>query len=357
MREFVSPRKGSKPQFADLKGDLLLIWRLIHTFRSNGKLGFNLARELNISACPAVILATFCFGITAYAGTIQQSDVSPLQNIAHQYPLEDRISSAPEELLKRFSAELKMKLSAHIVTPAERAIVTNALTQLTPFQREVLQNRLHAIYFIDGLPNNALTFPDGGPTHGRMYSIIVRAGVLHETVSELVTRKERTLFDSPSSDLSVTVDGGTLDAMIYVLLHETTHVVDFSVGATPDATHASGDHPLVSGIWRDSTTPADEYRLPVLMGIVWKSGRATPIAQASDLYDALGRTPFISIYASCDSHDDLAELVAWTELTGRLHQPYRIVIAKGSKTIRVFEPAKSRLVQARIRYLPQLIGY
>jgi hypothetical protein len=253
-----------------------LIWRLIHTFRSNGKLGFNLARELNISACPAVILATFCFGITAYAGTIQQSDVSPLQNIAHQYPLEDRVSSAPEELLKRFSAELKMKLSAHIVTPAERAIVTNALTQLTPFQREVLQNRLHAIYFIDGLPNNALTFPDGGPTHGRMYSIIVRAGVLHETVSELVTRKERTLFDSPSSDLSGTVDGGTLDAMIYVLLHETTHVVDFSVGATPDATHASGDHPLVSGIWRDSTTPADEYRLPVLMGIVWKSGRATP---------------------------------------------------------------------------------
>jgi hypothetical protein len=40
-----------------------------------------------------------------------------------------------------------------IVTPAERVILVNALARLTSFQREVLQNRLHAIYFIDGLPN------------------------------------------------------------------------------------------------------------------------------------------------------------------------------------------------------------
>jgi len=179
-----------------------------------------------------------------------------------------------------------------------------------------------------------------------MYSILVRAGALHETVSELVTRKERTLFDSAGSDWSVTVDGGTLDAMVYVLLHETTRVVDFAVGATADTTHPKGDHPLASGIWRDGIVPADEYRLPILMGIVWrKNGRAIPVTHAVDLYNALGRTPFISVYASCDSHDDLAELVAWTELSGRLHQPYRITIAKGTKVVRVIEPAKSELVQ------------
>ena len=44
-----------------------------------------------------------------------------------------------------------------------------------------------------------------------------------------------------------------------------------------------------------------------------------------------------------------------SELTRRLHQPYRIVIAKGAKIIRVIEPAKSELVHERIRYLPQLI--
>ena len=70
----------------------------------------------------------------------------------------------------------------------------------------------------------------------------------------------------------------------------------------------------------------------------------------------LGRTPFISIYASCDSHDDLAELVAWTELTGRLHQPYRIVISRGTNAIRVIEPARSHLVQTRLKYLSKFTG-
>ena len=82
-----------------------------------------------------------------------------------------------------------------------------------------------------------------------------------------------------------------------------------------------------------------------------------PIDRAGDLYDALGRTSFISVYASCDSHDDLAELVAWTELTGRLHQPYRILISNGTKVLRVNEPAQSKLVRARLKLLSQLTGH
>jgi hypothetical protein len=90
------------------------------------------------------------------------------------------------------------------------------------------------------------------------------------------------------------------------------------------------------------------------MNIFWRTRRAMPVTRAVDLYDALGRTPFISVYASCDAHDDLAELVAWTELTGRLHQPYRILISKGEDVIRVIEPAQSHLVQARLKDLGQL---
>jgi hypothetical protein len=83
------------------------------------------------------------------------------------------------------------------------------------------------------------------------------------------------------------------------------------------------------------------------MGIFWRTGRVMPVTLAGHLYDALGRTPFISVYATCDSHDDLAELVAWTQLTERLHQPYRILISKGANVVRVIEPAQSNLVQAR----------
>jgi hypothetical protein len=334
-----------------------LTGRIVHTTGHSKRSGFNLAADREMSLCKAVILMTFWTGIAAYAGTIQQQSDSPVPNATHQGSLEDRVSSAPESVLKRFSNELDVNVSAHTATPDERIILANALAQLTPFQREVLKKRLHAIYFMDGLPGNALTFPDGGPTAEPMYSIAVRAGALHETVSELVTRKERTLFDSAGSDLSVTVDGGTLNALVYVFLHEATHIVDFVAGATPDFAHPDGNHPLVAGIWRDGITPVGQYRLPILMSISYRrNGRAIPIAHATDLYDALARTPFISVYASCDSHDDLAELVAWTELTERLHQPYRILIWKGGNVLRVIEPAQSNLVQALLRYMSQLTG-
>jgi len=121
-----------------------------------------------------LILTTLFPGITAYAAAVQHSEAHPVQNAARQEPLEDRVNSAPERVLKLFGKDSTPNRSSHVVTPAERVTLENALAQLTPFQREVLQKRLHAIYFIDGLPGNALTFPDGGSTPKPMYSIAVR---------------------------------------------------------------------------------------------------------------------------------------------------------------------------------------
>jgi len=46
---------------------------------------------------------------------------------------------------------LDIAASAHVVTPAERIVVADAFSRLAPLQRKVLQKRLHAIYFIDGV--------------------------------------------------------------------------------------------------------------------------------------------------------------------------------------------------------------
>jgi len=124
-----------------MKEDLALIRRIIHTTGRNRRLGFNLAVDLVMSLRSAVILMTFWTGLAAYAGTIQQqADTPPVPNDSRQEPLEDRVSSAPESVLKQFSNELDVNVSAHRVTPGERIILVNAFAQLTPFQREVLRN-------------------------------------------------------------------------------------------------------------------------------------------------------------------------------------------------------------------------
>ncbi len=72
------------------------VWRL-HTAWRNRKPGFIPAIGLNMNLRWSVILATFCFGLTGYAGTIQQqSDAPPVQNVAHQDALKDRVSTAPD---------------------------------------------------------------------------------------------------------------------------------------------------------------------------------------------------------------------------------------------------------------------
>ena len=96
--------------------------------------GFNLAVDPDMSLRSAVILMTFWAGIAAYAGTIQQQGDTPaVPNLSRQESLEDRVSSAPESVLKRFSNKLNVNVSVHTVTPAERIILVNALAQLTLF--------------------------------------------------------------------------------------------------------------------------------------------------------------------------------------------------------------------------------
>jgi hypothetical protein len=297
------------------------------------------------------------FFALASAAAAQHGDATPAPNIAMKSSLVDRVLPAPASFLKKYAGELDARLSSHAVTPAERKIVAEALARLTPVQQEVLQKRLHAIFFVDGLPNNALTHPADDSVPKRMYSIAIRAGVLRETASELVTRKERTLFDTAGSDMSVAIDAGSIDAMTYVLLHEATHIVDGSLGVIRDTAAPAKYNALVRDIWRDRITPADPYRQSLLMEVRYRQhGHVLPISKAPDLYDALGRTPFISVYGSCNWHEDIAELLAWTELTERLNQPYRILIEKHGKVIRVIEPAKSKLVKARLKNLAQLTG-
>jgi hypothetical protein len=39
-----------------------------------------------------------------------------------------------------------------------------------------------------------------------------------------------------------------------------------------------------------------------------------PLEQATDLYNSLSETPFVSLYATASANEDFAELVAWREL-------------------------------------------
>jgi hypothetical protein len=137
------------------------------------------------------------------------------------------------------------------------------------------------------------------------------------------------------------------------MLHEATHVVDSSLRITPvapggqprDGAPASA---FTEGIWSDRTIFAPRYREPLLERVRFRAdGEVLPIDRAEAVYAALRRTPFVSLYASSNWHDDVAESVSWYHLTEKLKQSYRIVIRNAGQEVFVYEPTKSPIVRNR----------
>jgi hypothetical protein len=244
--------------------------------------------------------------------------------------------------------------TAHALTAVERRKLSTAFAALPPLHRRILSERLRSVSFLDEMPNTALTSTINPDEPYRLFDITIRAGVLGEDVSEFLTQKERSCFETAGSPLNVSIEAGTLDAIVYVILHEATHVVDGSLRITQAM--RLGDEPadgsptssFTKGVWSDRTTIAPQYRDALLERLRFRAGgEILAIDRAEAVYAALRRTPFVSLYGSSNWHDDLAEYVTWYHLSERLKQPYRIVIRNAGKATFIYEPMKSHIVRNR----------
>jgi hypothetical protein len=279
------------------------------------------------------------------------------QRVDATTPLESRITDTPASVLKMFADAGEPAPTPHLLTADEQRTLAAAFAALPPLHRRMLRERLHSLSFLDGMPNTALTSPVNPGEAVTLYHWTIRAGVLHEHVSDWLTAKERTLFSADASPLSVSVEAGTMDAILYVLLHEGTHVVDGALGLTPAMPRGGSETPgrstpFTAGVWSDRLVPVAAYRDALLEQLTFRrGGKPLRLDQARPLYLALQRTPFVSAYASTNWYDDLAETLSVYHLTERLKQPFRIVVRDAGHEVFAYEPAKSEAVRLRFAQL------
>lgn len=266
----------------------------------------------------------------------------------------NRIKAAPDSVFKKF-VDAGMSPVNHVLTEAEYQKVANAFSLLPPLHLRILKEHLHSISFMDNMPNTALTSPIEPQGLTKEFNITFRAGILNETISQWATWKEKTLYDASGDPaLQVQIDAGNLDAFVYVLLHEATHVVDAVLKLTP---HAEEDDTLVAhtlftkNTWLLFNSPKTEFTNPILEKTRFRSGKVQPIASAGEIYKALEKTPFTSLYGMASWYEDIAELVTIYHLTVKLKQPFVICIKENGKITTVFEPMKNKLVQERLQLL------
>jgi hypothetical protein len=284
----------------------------------------------------------------------QRADSARRHGLDPTSSLESRIRDTPATVLKMFKESGATALTPRALTEAERRKLSAAFTALPPLHQRVLSERLRSVSFLDGMPNTALTSTVNPAEPYRLFDITIRAAILRENVSEWLTEKEQTCFDAAGSPLSVSIDAGKLDAVVCVLLHEATHVVDSCLRITPEV-RSDGKtarnarvSTFTEGVWSESTIPSPRYREPLLERVRFRTGQTLPVGQAEAIYTSLRNTPFVSLYGSRNWYDDLAEYVSVYHLTKVLKQPYRIVIWKEGKEVFAYEPMKSKIVRSRL---------
>ena len=95
----------------------------------------------------------------------------------------------------------------------------------------------------------------------------------------------------------------------------------------------------------------------MIQSTTFRRGPRTPLARAQALHQALSRTPFVSLYATAATGEDLAEFVAWEQLATQRHQALAILVKDaGGKIVVRYEPLKSSLVRSRFPAVEELLA-
>lgn len=334
----------------------------IVTGGSNGSLSmkYTLGRKHRIEIVKGItcLLLLFCLINTPQAQVRDSFDLTK-HEIFSRYDhdpstlIDSRIRSTASTVLKLFQ-EAGMSPVEHTLTPSERNKVVSAIHALPPLHQVILKSHLRSINFLDSMPNTALTSTVNPEEKFKLFDITIRAAILNETVSEWLTNKEQTCFRRDSSDLNISVEAGTLDALLYILLHEATHVIDAILRITPSYQEESSSTAFTKDIWKSRNSPAVEFPDSGLLGIAFRpGGKPIPAKSANSLYTSLSKTPFLSLYGSCNWFEDLAEYVSIFHFTQKLKQPFRVLIRNQSQILYTYQPLKSKESKTRMKQMRQ----
>jgi hypothetical protein len=250
-------------------------------------------------------------GLVLLSGLRLNAGQTAAKQTVEVLPLMERIGQPSEGEIKTFRDAGMEDVKPHTLTAAERAKVLAAISSLPPLNRDALSKHLERVAFVDGIPGEGTGLTSPGSREG-LYDLTFRAGIIDESLSSFLTTKERRVFADDGSEVKVAVTGTGADALTYVLLHESSHVLDGACGIVKTFPNAFDE-----GIWAASHVMTPELEQTLAAKTYFHGGPRLALERAPEVYNSLSKTPFVSLYATSSEREDFAELVAWRELEKR----------------------------------------
>ncbi len=277
--------------------------------------------------------------------------------------VESRITAPPRFLLEHLmKMDGRKNYKARALTPAERRTVMSYYGSLPPLNRKIIRERVVGIYFIDNFLGSGLADFIVGPGREVYAYLAINPSVMDRSLSDWMTYREKTCFKPDGKSYDIRVDCGTrYTGLMYILLHETTHIVDYVEGVTPYTEEGlkkvrpvtSDETAFTRGIWRAYDRPREDF--PFRKGLTFYGMNKGPLLKMSECdktYNGFSLSPFVSLYGSQNWAEDLAEYLTFYHLTEKLGQDYVIRVyrdgmAPREKSQRAGDSTKELLRTAR----------
>ncbi len=269
--------------------------------------------------------------------------------------------AAPPEFLLSYLKELDGRKDYTPYQPNSREIriIENSLTILPPLYRQLLKKKLIGIYFINNFLGNGLTdwVVDSSDS---VYTVMVfNSSVFSKNMSDLLTEKEQTCFTKDDISYNISIDcGKKYNGFYYILLHESTHAVDYVMNITPyTEIHykkylrlAGTDTDFTRNIWDGYDRAHDRFLFTGHL-LFYSSRPQLHISEAIDIYRDLSRSPFVSLYGSLSWAEDLAEMATFYHITHIMKEPFVINVMHNHGAAFSVRPLESLKVKERLKYL------
>lgn len=324
------------------------------------------------------LIALFCVGLIlagCVAGpTLRErlEEIPPkhlsFYNFDPTVPLISRVTDAPEELLALYAGEEEGQLARYQPTVAEREQIGLVFDRLPLRHRTVLQERLIGVYCVEEFSGSAMADYVVGP-NDELYSVLIlHPRVFSMDASELLTYRENTAFQHDDPDIEITISlSNAVSALAYIVLHESTHIVDYVERHTPYVEPgmfelfgvSSRDTSFTDEVWRGYRTVGADVEFSYQKDLRFYGLGGEPRLSNNEvdaLYENLARSPFASLYGALSWAEDFAEFVTFYYLVYGLGAHYAVRIQRAGKLVFEYEPMASSTVLDREGYLdPELL--
>ncbi len=274
-----------------------------------------------------LMLSVQCLSACSTANTLPAFKQMENYSFNPSTVLTDRLAEVPPVLLEALKQlDNRQDYLPYELTQAEKLQLGAALNDLPEVHRTAMDKRLVGIYFVKNLSSGGYS-DFVWDRDGTLYTLLVlNPDLLHKTISDWIMEKELSAFLADQKNINLKVDCGENErsALLYLLLHESAHQLDYVAGCTPFVEKelaVSGREvlqiPFVAASWQsyDHPLPIFDFHLREKMHFYGNdSSKKLSRSTLPELYRKLEKTPFNILYASQNWAEDFAETAAFLAL-------------------------------------------